>query len=559
MPKPSPFVRALRHRGIHVKPPATAYDRRSDGYWSVEHGIAGGARLAAISNGLRGATALTSRLCGKVLAKERSDTTTERWRGSDFVRMVVKFREGYREQPEERSLAIAHAEFVLTADVETEPLVPWLASDGRGRIVLMMRLLDVHVQNATADQQGVMLELLGTGLSKQLAAHLECVVAALIDLNDGPDGYGRPRLASDQLTLQMQGDTSDLTVAGVLVHCISAFGEAWDGRHIELCEYVDLDASPEVEITGKDAAFAHAIERCSLPRRPPTPRARLTAPNEIHHLLIKPDPVLRAKGDKVLNLSALASYQAKAREQTSPDDGERNEFVDWYERGDRSDYDLALERMQQNPDLDLVRWTFLVDDATRVFVVRPWREGELDADSLLTWMDSAWAGHHGLLRGRPASVSLPASYAGAATRDALTSQLKAREVLLSAPTSGFAAPLSVLKSWCERSASMERCPYNHGASLRQPNLPGVVSWKFVQDWAFSHTLSEHAESYFKKLAGNEDRLGSCLAYAGTGYAAMSTIEVAEYAAAVSVGDVPAFFERWKNQCDPKFRSSYEAR
>lgn len=356
-----------------------------------------------------------------------------------------------------------------------------------------------------------LLRLLGREIAEQVYANaINPIDDALQTLRDDDDPY----LPASQIEVRLQGDSSNPFTAAVMRAC----GEAYDEQRTSPCaaEYIDMEEAQSPTWLDVDEPFMAAIEECATGRIPRAvrPRARDVV-NGTHHLLLRTDPLLRACDDgSVVNRLWLA------------------EKVGW----DRDD----LAEIPDEPGLAPLQWTFLVDDATGVFCAKAWRPGTLHIDDLAQWATDVWAHGCGLLRGKPARLAFPAGYCEQETRARLAGALEPLGVVLTTPTSGGTAPISLLKLWCEQSSDIGVVLDLHDP--RPSRSP--MDWKFVQAWTDAQMLAEHTYAWLGRGSGSPDE-PSRFDYAITEpFGRMRQIKVAEYAAAAGVNDLERFFDQW---------------
>lgn len=553
MPAASEFIKALRSIGIHEC--EFAYGNR---WWDaelvVEHGAKAGAKRDALLTALVGATEQTRALTAANLPHSRSALTSQRLTCSSFVRLVAGERNHRSMRGIREMNAIIHAEFSFDADCDLEPIIVGVADGAPGSVLTMTtRILDVHVQNVPDDRRSAVYAVLGAALGEQMMGHLVGPCEALYRLVDDFDDVDAPYFGRGRLELALQGDTCELGVSQVMDACAASFLRACADGQDNACRLFSLDEGALLSLARTDVALEDAIAECVTSRRSSAkPKRARAGVNELHHFLIGTDPTLRVSKGKVVNLGVLAWGQTLAREQAAAASGEdARSFADGDVYARRNEQEARVAKMRGNPDMDPLRWLFLVDDATRVFSAYPFAASELDAGSALVWMmTQAWMGNHGLLRGPPKCVSIPCAYMGGPARASIADALDKRGVTLVQPSSGFSAPIHVVKAWCQQTMWIEQ--YQHPGERRKA-APSIMPLKFVQDWSFAHLLAEHANSYFgdPTESGNA---GKSFGFAGGGFGVLKTMGVETYAKAVGIGDVEGFLKEWRQRCEPVFMS-----
>lgn len=322
-------------------------------------------------------------------------------------------------------------------------------------MVLALRVLDVHVQQVDPLRVEYITEAMGWALSDLLFHHLDALTPAVYDLRDDDYGSG---YYHDLVRFEIQGNEAVPVVVSVMEAAETFFREACDTAEprYESHEWLDLESGIELRRTAVDADFEDALlQGISSRKSAEKPKPARAQPNSLHHVLLCTDPILRISHGKVINLSRLAALQVAASEQrahTLMEDEGRDEWeVDW-----GPDYDQRLATMKSNPTHMAITWLFLVDAGTQVFAVTPVPSAELTIDTLLQFMDAAWRGEHGLLRGPPVAVSLPVAYATTErARSHLAQCLAQRGVALHKPASGFATPLHMARLWCGDTRDMQ--------------------------------------------------------------------------------------------------------
>ena len=538
MPKPSTFIKDVRHYGMKPQEFGNSSSPIDLQFHVLELGPRSGKGRDELLAQLRGGSTQTLTLLRAPMPSPRSSIDSRSLRCSSYVRIVIWSRSSRYGKPEELQ-ALVHAEYSLRAPVDFDPDMVWLeGNESTSPMVMTIRVIDVHFQQ---DQQSEYLtECLGWALSDQLFAHLNDLTIPISHCRD--DGYGFENY-QNLFRFEIQSDVAFSKVANVINAAESFFREACasaEPRH-EVHEWLYLQNGVDLRQTDVDADFQDAVEQFLSGRKSLVkPKPERAAPNGIHHLLLCTDPVLRLSHGKVVNLSRLAAMQAAAHERRhemiESDELDENQ-VDW-----GPDYEDRLEAMKQNPNLSAIKWVFLVDDGTQVFASLPIPVTELTLDKIQQFMDSAWRGEHGLLRGPPQAVSLPAAYTTEAARQQLGEHLSKRGVTLEKPKSGFATPLHLARLWCQASSEMR-------SANRETATPASVSFDYVREWALAHALSEHANSHF---SGTHDWVQRFNFDAGS-YPSMKSIKVGSYMAALNLSGPIQMFRQWQSRCHPRFR------
>lgn len=552
MPKPSEFIKLVRHHGwrsSNFSLYGCPVDLRS---LDLELAPQRGKQRDVIVAQLRDPTPTTDALLRATLPSPRTTIDSQQLHGSSFVRIALWHRQSYHYKHNRQLLALIHAEYALRAPVDLNPddvlrshTVP------TPQLVLTLRLLDVYIQQDASMHVEEINEALGWALSDQLFQHMDSLTSAVYDAQNFRD-YSRLN-DSGLVRVEMQGDAKDPHVATLLDNAEINFRDVCETGHprYEPFEWLDLEAGVDIQRITTDSAFEQALQHGRTSRKcaekPPRDRA---APNAMHHLLLRQDPELRWRNGKVINLWRLARMQIQASDDRITAELEA-QGIDWRDT-EAEDWGPSLEQrseqMARNPDLEPITWVFVIDDGTGVFAAIPVRTSELSPSRLLEVVKDAWHGQHGLLRGPPASLSVPVAYLQTKARTEWAQQMQACGVELTAPTSGFAAPLHVTKAWCEASKRMGKADRDGTPS----KLPAATSIKYVQDWALAHALSAHANSAYERVFGDTNWRKRHLLQGG-GYAAQTTIQVQRYVDALGLGSVDAMLNTWRTACHPDFQ------
>lgn len=547
MPAPSAFVARLRSRGIGSR---DVHHGWRDGM-SITHLAERGKHREAVAAEFAEAPSLTRELLAAPVPRARSTLSSRALYCSDYASLSLKHSAASWRVPE-TCLAIVHLEFGLEVGANVDPRDrAWAQPPPPPQVLLTVRLLDAYLPPPAGNiDQAWTLDRVAEAVFQEAYERLGGVVDALYDLHaDEDESYweypglvrialqGRPENAQHRLIL---GETEQWFAhathdsAGEVGERLLPSGETFPVEH------VGPDANYE-------RALAIALRGRAAFEKPKLARAE---PNGMHHLLIRSDPVLRICGDRVTNLAAMAALQ------TTADENRAKRVIEDYgldEDDDRVDwgpgFEARLARMKANPKHQAVKWVFIVDDGTGAFAAVPIPATELDVDRLVAVLDAIWAGEHGVLRGPPKELSVPAAYATQEAREQIQRSVASRAVALVHPKSGFGTPIHVTKVWCEASRTMKK----YERALRN-TWPATFSWAFVQAWAYAHALGEHAHSFFENEW--DDPMRGYMAFYGSGYAAMKTIQVRSYLASIGEGDPVAYLTAWNAKCHKDFQSGF---
>lgn len=547
MPGPSEFVAILRSRGISSRKVAHEWRDRV----SITHIPERGKHREAVAEELKQAPSLTHELLKAPVPRGRSTLSSRALYCSDYASLSLQHLAQTWRGPETR-LAIVHVEFGLEVGANIDPRDrEWKQPPPPPQLVLTVRLLDAYLAASAGDvDEGLTLDRIADAVFEEAYGRLGGVVDALYDLHAKEDEsyweypglvrialQGRPEIAQHKLILGAMEDR---------------FAHAAHGREDEVTErLLPPGETFSVAHVAPDANYERALEialhgRGALEK----PRPARSEPNGMHHLLIRSDPVLRIRGDRVTNLAGMAVLQ------TTADENRAKRVIEDYgldEDDDRVDwgpgFEARLARMRDNPKHQAVKWVFVVDDGTGAFAAVPIPASELDVDRLVAVLDVIWAGEHGVIRGRPKALSLPTAYATRDAREQIKRLAETRGLVLASPKSGFGTPLHVTKVWCDASRRITK--YESGFRSARPT---TYSWAFVEAWAYAHALGEHAHSFFE----NEwnDPMRGYFAFCGSGYAAMKTIKVRSYLASIGERDPVGYLMAWKAKCHRDFQSDF---